>query len=174
MDEEDEEPYGIDRDHAHPRALELAPEDFFWNCADELAPFGSDEGDMALREFRDWRKENPTLPMLDCLIWTIEGVGEMDIEAYNDSLLVPATIQAQVANSDFDDAQYIYVLDVSILATGFGQLVDEGLIELEAKPLIQRAIDRQLLWSKFGGTPPPYEEEYHANLLVLNRILAQA
>jgi hypothetical protein len=61
---EEDEFYGIDKDHAHPRALELAPEAFFWSCGDELAPFGSDEGDMALREFLYWRKENPTLPVL--------------------------------------------------------------------------------------------------------------
>ena len=174
MEEEDDEFYGIDRDHAHPRALELAPEDFFWSCGDELAPFGSDEGDMALREFRDWRKENPDLPALDCLIWTIESVGEMAIKEYDDSLLVPAMIQAQLADKNFDDGQYIHVLDVSVIATGFGQLVDEGQIELDAKPLIQRAIKRQLLWSKLGGIPVPYQAEYQDKLRVLSRILRES
>lgn len=37
--EEDEEPYGIDRNHDHPRALDLAPEEFFWNCGEELYSF---------------------------------------------------------------------------------------------------------------------------------------
>lgn len=44
----EEEIYGIDKDQdqAHPRAIELVPEDFFWSCIDELAPFGSDEGEI--------------------------------------------------------------------------------------------------------------------------------
>ncbi len=44
----EDEPYGIEKEHAHQRAIQLVPEEFFWDCVDELAPFGSDEGDMAL------------------------------------------------------------------------------------------------------------------------------
>lgn len=34
----EKEHYGIDVEYAHPRAVELIPEDFFWDCCDELAP----------------------------------------------------------------------------------------------------------------------------------------
>lgn len=174
--EEEDEPYGIDRDHAHPRALELAPEEFFWDCVDELAPFGSDEGDMALSEWRAWRQENPTASALDCLIWTIESVGEMGIEDYNDSLLAERTLQAQLADESFDEGQYIYTLDTSVIATGFGQLVDEGHIEVDSKPLIKRAIDRLTVWSGLTDTvvPTQFTAEYHAKLRVLARILQAA
>ncbi len=37
----EEESYGINKEFAHPRAIELIPEDFFWDCVDELAPFFS-------------------------------------------------------------------------------------------------------------------------------------
>jgi uncharacterized protein YfeS len=173
---EEEEFYSIDRDHAHPRALELAPEDFFWSEGDDLSPFGSDEGHIALSECREWRKENPTLPALDCLIWTIESVGEMAIEDYNDSLLSESTIKAQIAEKEFDDAYFIYVLDSSVIATGFGQLVDKGQIDLDSKPLVKRAIERQLLWSKLRDNTLPslYRNEYQANLQVLTRILQEA
>jgi uncharacterized protein YfeS len=67
----EEEKYGIDINHAHERAVELIPEEFFWSCIDELAPFGSDEGDTALVEFRDWRKQNPKIPTIECLKWVI-------------------------------------------------------------------------------------------------------
>ncbi|TGE25133.1 hypothetical protein E5K00_08020 [Hymenobacter aquaticus] len=174
--EEQEEPYGIDKDYAHPRALELAPEDFFWDCGDELAPFGSDEGDMALSEFREWRKENPALPVIDCLVWTIESVGEMPVEEYSDALLSESKITAQIADKDFDDAQYIYVLDTSVIATGFAQLVDEGQIDAACKPFIQRAIQRLTTWSELTDSMLPQSnvKEYHAKLQVLQRILQQA
>jgi uncharacterized protein YfeS len=176
MEEEDEEPYGIDRDHAHPRALELVPEEFFWDCVDELAPFGSDEGDMALSEWRSWRQEHPAAPAFDCVIWTIESVGEMDIADYNESLLAESTLQAQIADEAFDDVQYIYILDTSVIATGFGQLVDEGRIDLDSKPLIQRAINRLLRWSSLTDAvlPTQYQGEFHTRLQVLTRILQQA
>jgi uncharacterized protein YfeS len=174
--EEAEEPYGIDRDHAHPRALELAPEDFFWDCVDELGPFGSDEGDTALSEFREWRKDNSTLPAIDCLVWTIESVGEMAVEEYNNDLLSESKIRAQIADQDFDDVQYIYILDTSVIATGFAQLVDEGHIDLDCKPFIQRALKRLTTWSGLTDSilPVTHRQEYQAKLHVLQRILQEA
>jgi hypothetical protein len=32
----EEEKFGIDIGIAHPKAIELIPEDFFWSCVDEL------------------------------------------------------------------------------------------------------------------------------------------
>ena len=43
---------------AHPRARELMSEAFLWDCVDEEAPFGSDEGFDAYYEFREWRQHN--------------------------------------------------------------------------------------------------------------------
>ncbi|RZJ93992.1 MAG: hypothetical protein EOO60_04035 [Hymenobacter sp.] len=131
---------------------------------------------MALSEWRDWRKENPTSPALDCLIWTIESVGEIEIEEYNDSLLSEDRIKSQIADKAFDEIQYIYTLDLSVIATGFGQLVDEGRIDLESKPFIKRAIERQLRWSALTTEflSDEHTEQYQANMRVLDRILQQA
>ena len=134
-----EELYGIDIDHANKRAIELIPEEFFWSCIDELAPFGSDEGDMALAEFRNWRNANPEVPTIECLKWTIEGVGNMEFADYNENLLSKDKIKKQIEDNDFDDQQYIFTLDISVIATGFGQLVDEGIIEPQNKPIIKLA-----------------------------------
>jgi uncharacterized protein YfeS len=166
----DEGKYGIDIDHAHERAKELIPEEFFWSCMDELAPFGSDEGDTALAEFRDWRKQNPKTPTIECIKWVIESVGEMDFADYNSSLLDPNKIKEAVEDEDFDDRQYIYTLDNSIFATGFAQLVDEGVIEGQNKPIIQLAIDRQRIWAQVSKDWE-YADQYIDNLKVLERAL---
>lgn len=165
-----EELYGIDIDHANKRAIELIPEDFFWSCIDELAPFGSDEGDMALAEFRDWRKANKKVPTIECLKWTIEGVGEMEFTDYNDSLLSRDIIKMQIQDKDFDDHQYIFTLDISVIATGFGQLVDEGIIEEKNKPIIKLALDRQIIWSELQKDWE-YAEKYISYLNILKRAL---
>ncbi|HPH32302.1 MAG TPA: hypothetical protein PLB49_10640 [Chitinophagaceae bacterium] len=169
----EEEKYGIDIDNAHQKAIELIPEDFFWDCIDELAPFGSDEGDTALAEFRDWRKENPTIPTLECLKWVIESVGEIDFADYNSEILSRAKIKSQLEDEDFDDQQYIYTLDISVIATGFAQLVDEGIIEVENKEVIQLAIDRQLVWAELSEDWE-YAKEYISNLKILDRVLKAA
>ena len=168
-----EENYGIDIEHAHKKAVELIPEEFFWSCLDELGPFGSDEGDMALAEYRDWRKQNPKTPTVECLKWVIESVGEMNFEDYNQELLVSDNIKEAIEDEEYDDRQYIFTLDMSVIATGFAQLVDEGLIEEATKPIIQVAIDRQILWAKLS-TDWEYAEQYINNLNILNRALKLA
>lgn len=170
---EEEEKYGIDIDYTHQKAIELIPEDFFWSCIDELAPFGSDEGDTALAEFRDWRKENPVTPTLDCLKWVIESVGEMEFADYNSEMLSRTKIKSQLEDDDFDDRQYIYTLDNSVIATGFAQLVDEGIIEAENKKIIQIAIDRQIIWAELSEDWE-YSKEYISNLKILDRALKAA
>ena len=169
----EEEKYGIDIENAHQKAIELIPEEFFWSCIDELAPFGSDEGDTALAEFRDWRKENPDTPTIECLKWTIESVGEMEFADYNSEMLSRPKIKSQMEDEDFDDQQYIFTLDISVIATGFGQLVDEGIIETENKKVIQLAIDRQIIWAELAKDWE-FSEEYISKLKVLDRALKAA
>lgn len=171
MSEDDEDRYGVDQELAHPRARELVPEEFFWDCADEWAPFGSDEGDTALVEFRDWRRNQPRSPILECLQWTIESVGEMEFSEYSDAILSEELIARQIADEAFDDQQYIFTVDVSVLATGFGQLLDEGRIDTSAKPIIARAIARQSRWARLKWDSP---NEYIGRLQVLERVLKHA
>lgn len=173
-----EDLYGIDRESAHPRAIELAPEDFFWNSYDELAPFGSDEGDMALAEFREWRAENKEESLLTCLRWVIESLSDYDFEDFTPKLLDISRIKSELENDDFDDYQEHYVIDISVMATGFGQLVDEGKIDEEAKPIIQLSIDRQEAITNISAEEGVWDQEvadeYIANLHILKRILLEA
>lgn len=169
----EDEKYGIDKESAHERAIALIPEDFFWNCTDQLSPFGSEEGDTSLVEFRDWRSANPVGPTIDCLKLVIEKEGDMNASDYNADLVSKEKIQKQISNPKFDAEQYIYVLDVSVIATGFAQLVDEGTIDADNKAIIQVAIDRQIMWSGLMQDWE-YAEEYIRNLKVLDRVLKEA
>lgn len=170
---EDQEPSGIDKDHGHPRALQIIADDFFWDCTDELAPFGSDEGDTALAEYRDWRKENPGQALEACLTWTIESVGEIDASEYSDGIYDETTVREQLEDPDFDDQQLIYTTDVSVIATAFGQLADEGAIDATAKPYAARALKRQIVWARLQ---PDWDhaDAYIGNLERLQAALAEA
>lgn len=163
----------IDRDSAHPRALQLLPDEFFWDCSDELAPFGSDEGYTALAEFRDWRAAHPRERVLDFLLWTIESVGEVPAAAYDDTIYREATVRAQIADPDFDDDHLIYVTDVSVIATVFGQLADEGTVDAATKPYARRALERQTVWGKLRLEPED-AKRYAQQLAALKAALAKA
>jgi uncharacterized protein YfeS len=111
---DDHDPWN-DPAQRHPRAQKLmAPE--LWDCVNEDAPFGSDEGAEAYYEYRAWRSENPTAPLVDCIAW----IGD---------------------ESHYSDA---FTFDATIIATVLGQLVDEGRVDAEAKPFARAAIRRQL------------------------------
>jgi len=165
-----EEIYGIDKEYAHKKAVDLIPNEFFWDCIDEFAPFGSDEGDLALSEWRDWRRENLDKPAFECLIWTIESVGEIDIQKYTASLAKKDVFLDMLNNDEIDEDQYIWTLDVSIIATGFGQLVDEGVIDANSKPYIQIALARQKLWGEYCLE----DKEYINRMIVLEKALGKA
>jgi uncharacterized protein YfeS len=128
---------------AHPRARELMPEDFLWDCVDEESPFGSDEGHDAYYEFRDWRRGNPDKPLVECLSWILCD----RLDEYNEALCADEQVERDLAEPEdaflgehFD----LFTLDATVIATALGQVLDEGRIDADAKPYIRVAIKRQL------------------------------
>ena len=127
---------------AHPRARELMREPLFWDCADEGCPFGSDEGSDAYYEWRNWREENPSSPLIECFDWILDG----NLDAYDESLASDSQIEIDTENPEdalLGDHYDIFTLDTTIISTGLGQLMDEGRIDMDAKKYIHVAIKRQ-------------------------------
>ena len=117
-------------------------EPMFWDCADEGAPFGSDEGSDAYYEWRNWRAENPDAPLTDCFAWILDG----NLDGYNEALASDEQIEIDLANPEnafLGDHFDMFTLDTTIIATGLGQLMDEGTIDSDAKPFMYVAIKRQ-------------------------------
>ena len=82
-------------------------------------------------------------------------------------------ILKQIEDPNFDEHQYIFTVDVSVISTGFAQLVDEGKIDERNKAIIQLAIDRQKIYTDLLRDWN-HKEEYINNLTVLERILKEA
>lgn len=142
-DDTDHDPFN-EPETAHPKARELMTEEFFWDCADEEAPFGSDEGHDAYHEFRQWRQQNKKKKLIDCLAWIMQGE---DLKNYNEKLYSNEVIERDLRNPDeafLADGYDMFTLDTTIIATALGQLLDEGRIDAEAKPYVRVAIQRQL------------------------------
>ena len=87
-----------------------------WDCGNDWAPFGSDEGADAYCEYRSWRAANPGEDLMGCIRW----IG--DENGYADA----------------------FTCDATIIATVLGQLVDEGRIDASVKPAARVAIARQV------------------------------
>jgi uncharacterized protein YfeS len=144
---------------AHPRARELMTEDFFWDCTDEEAPFGSDEGDTAYNEFRSWRGQNKQENLTECLAWIMN---EESLDNYNEELFSDAVIEQDLENPEdafLADEYDMFTLDATIIATALGQLMDEGKIDESAKPYVRVAINRQL-------HPKVLTSEHRKNILL--------
>ena len=142
-DDSDHDPFN-EPELAHPRARELMTEEFLWNCADEEAPFGSDEGNDAYFEYRRWRRRHKKKNLTACLAWIMQGD---ELENYSEDLCSPAAIERDLANPDeafLADEYDMFTLDATVIATALGQLLDEGRIDAEAKPFVRVAIQRQL------------------------------
>lgn len=132
--------YEHDRDKAHPRAQELMSEAFFWDFDTEDAPFGSDPGWGALGKFREWRTKNPRASLLECLEWTIRGWSPIP---YDESMLDNRLVHAQLHDEEMHHE--VNELDVAVISTALAQLVYEGCIDADAKPIIRLALARQRL-----------------------------
>lgn len=125
----------------HERAIKIANYEFFWDCLDELAPFGSDEGYMAFAELCDWLNENPDLSIINCFQWIL-SCWDMKLEDFDESIIENHNIIKIIQDFDFDEE--LMMLDITLISTGFGQLILEGTIEENVKNIIHLAILRQM------------------------------
>ncbi len=119
------------------------PEAFFWDCSDEDAPFGSDEGWDAYYEWRGWRTDNPESEIKECIAWIVSD----RLDEYNESLYSDAQVEKDIESPDdafLAEGFDIFTLDTTIIATGLGQLIDEGKIDESAKPYLLVAATRQM------------------------------
>jgi uncharacterized protein YfeS len=166
--------YGINKDNAHPRAIELIPDVFFWDENDEIAPFGSEYGNTALNEFREWRAKNKKKSITKFLKVAIEDIGEMEFKEYTVKLLDQRIIGNLLTDEDYDADQLFDGLDISIIAIGFAQLADEGKIDQDAKRIIRIAIERQLIGNSLGLYDEDLSREFIDYLKRLKEVLEEA
>src|SRR5262245_39883276 len=111
---------------ANPRARELMREEFFWDCVDEEAPFGSDEGNTSYHEFRAWRRKNKKAKLTKCFAWIMQGE---ELSDYNETLCTDEIIERDLDAPEaafLGEAYDMFTLDTTIISTALSQLLDEG------------------------------------------------
>jgi uncharacterized protein YfeS len=162
---------GIDVKDAHERAVELIPDDFFWDVSDDITPYGNQYGDTALTEFRQWRAKNKRKTVDKFIKIVIDDVGEMDPKDYTVKLLDKANIGNLLTNEEYDSKKLFEGLDMAIIASGFAQLVDEGVVDKDSKRYMRIAIERQIISNQMGLYDEDISREFISYLKILKSVL---
>lgn len=135
---DDVERPALEREDAHPRALETLTEDFFWDIHDEGSPLGTDIGAETLSLYRAFREEHPKESAL-VLLRELLVRWEVADEHWN-------TIDREgVQAAGEADEWSLLTRDEVILALAFAELIEEGDMDPEIRRRAVLATHRQEL-----------------------------
>lgn len=137
----DSEEYGLHPKTSHPRFTEHFTEEFYYDCADEEAPFGSDEGSDTLDSLEESIRKNPKLNFSDYPKYLIEhdwGMEYIPVET-----LEPEKVKKLASKKEMDMTQS----DMVTYATAFGQIKITGNLSPDLQERAINAIKRlSLVW----------------------------
>lgn len=144
----------VDLTQLEPYAMHPAASRWFQPHADllqalDFGPLNSDRGHDAFFGFAEWRGRCPCA-RLDTLLRAI--IVEFDVDDYR--AFDDDEFRATLADDEYDQYQRWYVLDETILASGLAQVALEGGLDVEGRPLLATALDRQrhpLVLGRFFG-----------------------
>jgi len=132
----DDYEYGLHLKTSHPAFVAHFTEDFYYDCADEEAPFGSDEGSDALGTLVEKIRRNPKLDFLDFPRKLIEDMWEMHY--------IPATnVSVEETKLLWEkDREDLIQSDMVTYAIAFAQIKTIGTIDERLKNLALNSIKR--------------------------------
>jgi uncharacterized protein YfeS len=138
----DDPEVGLDPATCHPHFNELMQEDFYFDCVDELAPFGNDDGAATLSKLEDWyRKRKGKADIVEFMFNLIDGFGFK----YACDGCVQLLDMDEINQLMDEDEFFIDCMDQAVIATVLGQLKIEGKIDPRLKELGFITIERQKL-----------------------------
>jgi len=149
----DDEECGLHILTSHINFRKYFTDEFYYDCSDEEAPFGSDEGNDALYELQEAIQKKKKINFFDFPKVIIEKIWEMDylspdVEKTDEELKE----QAKTKYNGLLGDQIILQSDQVILAVTFGQAkitgkIDSDLLELALKSLTRMDRLNRLIWN---------------------------
>lgn len=149
----DDEEYGLNPLTSHPTFRKYFSDNIYYDCGDEEAPFGSDEGHDAFYELKETLQKKKKIDFFDFPRMIIEEVWEMDYLLPNpEQTDEELKAQAKLNYSGLLGEQIILQTDQVILAVTFGQAkitgkIDKNLLELALKSLNRIDKLNRLVWN---------------------------
>lgn len=139
----DDEEVGLHRMTSHPNFRMHFTEEFYYDCGDEEAPFGSDEGNDTLAYICEDIRKKGKLVFSDYPRFIIENYWELNYIPALD--LSPETVKKLEEKCEMDMTQS----DMVTYAVAFGQIKVTGKVNRELKLLALNAIHRlHMVWSE--------------------------
>ena len=147
----DDEEIGLHPLTSHPSFRAHFTEDFYYDCGDEEAPFGSDEGSDTLAELQDYMKKNRNIVLYRFPRHIMADV--WDMRYLPPDSLEPEDIKAIIARPDdgIPMSQYLMINDQVIIASALGQIKIMGRVELRLRALALRAMRRLITVAELMG-----------------------
>ena len=133
---------GLDRATSHPAFMQLAPEDFYYDQADDFSPFGSDDGHDTLSALQDWYREgaHPSATAMDFL----QGLlASWDFPIPADMLTQSDAAKTQWLAQGMNDSWLGSVCRARV-ATAFGQIKISGRVDAAVREQGLLALDNLL------------------------------
>lgn len=157
----DTDEYGLHPLTSHPIFRQFFSDALYYDCADEEAPFGSDEGNDTLHILEEMVRKRPKMHFADFPKWLIEKEWELTYFPHA-SAQTDAALQAQAAQTyhNLSGAQMLLQTDQVILSTAFGQIkimgkLDSALQALAFQSLVRMERMYRLFWN-WNKAEPPY------------------
>lgn len=156
---EDSDYFIPDRKTAHPAAVKLLQEEFFWDICDENSPFGNDDGAQTLATLARYLRSGKSslINFLDYLFsdWGIA----------NQNLDLTTADELEAAAEQGDIEMNVSVRDHAIIATAFGQFLIQGKLDQQLKSLALIAMKRQQLQISIENWTDPVERARRLKLM---------
>lgn len=145
---------------SHPVFRQFFSDDLYYDCANEEAPFGNDEGSDTLYELQDCLRNRHTVDFADFPRWLIEEEWEMTyLSPQSEQTDEQLWQQAAQTIDGLPGEQGLLLVDQVILATAFGQLKITGQLDDKLQNMAFQSLDRQekmcrLFWNWQKAEPP--------------------
>lgn len=142
----------------------------YYDCADEEAPFGSDEGSDTLHELQDRIRKRSKINFIDFLRLLIEDIWGLNyLPPKSEQTDEKLKEQAAQTYNNLPGDQILLQTDQVILAAAFGQIKVMGTLDKSIQLLAILSLERmermyRLLWN-WNKTEPPY------NIAIMERDL---
>jgi len=152
---------GPSKETSHPNFVKRMPSDFYYDCTDEYAPFGNDDGADLLYNLEDWYRERKLTRNI--VKWMFNQIDQMGF-AYQSQECSEIMDLETLRTINEEDEYLISSMDSSIIATGFGQVKVTGKIDVALREIVLRALDRQVLLNEDDA-------EYSGHLEIMKKDL---
>jgi len=163
---------GLARETSHPRFVTLAPDDFYYDVADDFGPFGSDDGNDTLSSLEDWYRDGRSNGKVKSFLKQI--LADWDLGVPTSMHRADADVREKWLAEDDMHETYLQSECRARVATALGQLKITGEVDPEMRDEALAAIACQLELNERARTrfPAwPHADENQARLNAMQAVL---